>query len=91
MSQAFGYDGNLYNAVLAITGLGPLSDEACVAAGAIGSCIGFTTVENQANPFQVSLAIAFTPLSDLPEPSSLGLVGLTLLGLSLSRRRRPAR
>jgi hypothetical protein len=61
-----------------------LSNAACADAGAANGCYGFTTVENKENRFQVSLEIQ----NRIPEPASVGLVGLALVAMGLARRRK---
>lgn len=89
-NQEFMLDGYTYNIRLAVSGLGPLSEAACLAAGAVQpededkSCIGFTTVENLSNMFDVNMRI--TALTDpegnkIAEPSSILLMSLALFGI----------
>ncbi|WP_295753758.1 THxN family PEP-CTERM protein [Undibacterium sp.] len=84
LTQNFMYEGDNYAAILHIVGMGVLSNAACADAGAPNGCYGFTTVENKENRFQVSLEIQ----NRIPEPASVGLVGLALVAMGLARRRK---
>lgn len=92
LNQNIIYDGEDYDILLHIAGLGVLSNAACDAVygnTAHRGCIGFTTVENQNNTFQVSLKISSTPFN-VPEPGSLALLGLGLFGIGVLRRHKKA-
>ena len=64
-----------------------LEPAACIAAGiANGICIGFTTPEAQTTALPFSFTVSTEP-SSVPEPGSMALAGLALLGLTVARKR----
>lgn len=67
--------------------LKPLSPAACTAAGVASPCLGFLTAENTQTTAQFAAKITTTPIT-IPEPGTLGLLGIALTGLAISRRRR---
>ncbi len=75
-----------YTADLDVEGFGPLSDAACAAAGALAGCVGFITPENQST----TLDTTFTITAKVPEPGTLALLGLGLIGLGFARKRKVA-
>ncbi len=68
--------------------LAPLDPAACAAAGEPSGCIGFTTPERQSTELAFGFTISTEPLSLIPEPGTLSLLGLGLFGFGLTMRRR---
>lgn len=69
-------------------GLNPLPNAACTSVGVALPCLGFETPEGQDTTFQFAALIATQPVSLVPEPATLTLMGLGLAAMRLRSRRR---
>lgn len=65
------------------SGLNPLPAAACTAAGANSPCTGFETREETDTTFQFAARIT----TEIPEPTTLALIGLGFAGFAYKRRR----
>ena len=95
LNQVFSYDVdgsgavNYFLNVFPSTGgiLSQLTVAECAAAGQAAGCIGFTTPENQSTTLGFSFTISTQPFT-VPEPGSLALVALGMIGVAALMRRR---
>jgi len=99
LNQAFNYDGQQYFASVLV--LGPnfevspiafLNDGQCAALGYTSGtsgqrCQGFQTAENAATTVRFGFVVTTEPLP-VPEPGTLALMGLAILGLGVMRARK---
>lgn len=88
LSQVYTFGGYEYTLSVTASGLGPLDPSLCAAVPVASPCFGLITAENDTTDVQFFLNLSARAVTDVPEPASLGILGLGLVGLSLAKRRK---
>ncbi|KQP49476.1 hypothetical protein ASF44_02465 [Pseudorhodoferax sp. Leaf274] len=87
LNESFVYDGfEYFVSFFAAPTLTSLAPAVCAAAGAGPNCVGFTTEEFRSTSVNFNLAITSRAI-EIPEPGSVALLGLGLIGVAAVRRR----